>query len=188
MAQDKDLFDKTFDQQLQIAGNDIATRDISPNRRVPGEIVFEPMGAGVRVTARDEQHRVLWGYVGAKETVRQIHCLVAIYDSLQGLLAEETRRRGLFRAESKNPMATALGALDRLDATVKWLRNSLTVKTVTDATLERARTIAQIVSDANRQITLEVGALAGVKSKSEQTGAGDAIPHTSSRVRYDDDT
>jgi hypothetical protein len=168
MAQDEDLFEKTFDQQLQEAGNDIATRDISPNRRVPGEIVFEPMGSGVRVTARDEQHRVLWGYVGAKETVRQIHCLVAIYDTLQDLLAEELKKRGLFSAESKKPMVAAADALDRLDATVKLLRNSLTVKTVTDATLERARTIAQIVSDANRQITLEAGTLAGVKSKSEQ--------------------
>ena len=35
MAHDQDLFGKTFDQQLRVAGKDITTRDISPNRRVP---------------------------------------------------------------------------------------------------------------------------------------------------------
>ncbi|OGB94343.1 MAG: hypothetical protein A2Z31_06675 [candidate division NC10 bacterium RBG_16_65_8] len=171
MAHDQDLSGKTFEQQVQVAGKDIATRDISPNRRVPGEIVFEPLGTGVRVTARDAEHRVLWGYVGAKETVKQIHCLVAIYDTLQDLLAEELKKSGLFRRETGDPMTTAQAALDRLENTVKWLRDSLDVKKVSDATADRARTIARIASDANRQITLEAETLKGMKSKSEP-GAG----------------
>jgi hypothetical protein len=167
MAHDQDLSGKTFDQQVEIAGTNITTRDIAPNRRVPGEIVFEPLGTGVRVTARDAEHRVLWGYVGAKETVKQVHCLVAVYDTLQNLLAEELEKNGLFRRETVDSMATAQTALDRLDKTVKWLRDSLDVKKVSEATAERAQTIAQIVSNADRQITLEAGTLKGMKSKSE---------------------
>jgi hypothetical protein len=170
MKSENDLFGKTFDQQLEASGGDISGRDISPNRRIPGEIVFENMGAGVRVTARDAQHRVLWGYVGAKETVKQIHCLVAVYNTLQDLLAEELEKRGLFKAESRDPMSSAVAALDGLEKTVKWLRDSLKVKKVTDAATERARTIARIVSDAHRQITLEAGTLKGMKSKTEQGG------------------
>ncbi len=167
MAQDKDLFGKTFDQQLDVAGKDITERDISPNRRVAGEIVFEPLGTGVRVTARDADHRVLWGYVGAKETVKQIHCLVAVYDSLQAMLAEELVKCGLFTQETEDPIRAAQAALDKIEKTARWLRDSLDVKKVSEATTERARTIARIVSDADRQITLEAETLKGMKSKSE---------------------
>jgi hypothetical protein len=60
MAAQQNLFGKTYDQQLAIAGNAIEEVDISPNRRIAGEIVLEPMGTGVRVTARDDRHRVLF--------------------------------------------------------------------------------------------------------------------------------
>lgn len=167
MTDEQDLFGKTFDQQLHATGGRIEGRDIAPNRRIPGEIVFEPMGSGVRVTARDAEHRVLWGYVGSKETVRQIHCLVATYDTLQNLVGEELEKRGLFVSESEDPIAAAQRVLDSLEKTAKWLRESLEVKKVSDATLERARTIARIVSDADRQISLEASTLKGMKSKTE---------------------
>lgn len=165
MAQDRDLAGKTFDQQVEIAEDDIATRDISPNRRVPAEMVFEPLTTGVRVTARDGNHRVLWGYVGSKETVRQIHCLVAIYDTLQDMLAEELAKRGLPPVEPGDPMTAAQDALDKLEDTLKWLRDSLDVKKVSEATADRARAIARMVFDANRQITLEAQTLKGMKSR-----------------------
>jgi hypothetical protein len=165
MAQEGNLAGKTFDQQVEIAGTDITNRDIAPNRRVPGEIVFEPLTTGVRVTARDAQHRVLWGYVGSKETVRQIHCLVAIYDTLQDLLAEELEKGKFSQRDRGDVIADAQTALDTLEGTVKWLRDSLDVKKASDATVERARTIARIAHDANRQITLEAQTLKGMKSK-----------------------
>lgn len=174
MAHDQDLFGKTFDQQLQAAGKNIGKRDISPNRRVPGEIVFEPLGTGIRVTARDAQHRVLWGYIGAKETVKQVHCLVAVYETLQELLAEELEKRGFYRPDTPDPMIAARSALDRLEQTAQWLRGSLDVKKVSDATAERAKTIARIISDADRQISLEAASLKGMKPKSEQPAPGDA--------------
>lgn len=75
--------------------DDKKTEDNATARRIKGEVIFEPMGNGVRVTARDESHKVLWGYVGSKETVKQIHCLVATYDTLQDMIAEELEKRGL---------------------------------------------------------------------------------------------
>jgi hypothetical protein len=163
MTNDPDLFGKTFDQQFLFAGEDVVNRDISPNRRIAGEIVFERLGEGVRVTARDEQHRVLWGYVGAKETVKQIHCLVAIYDTLQGLLGEELSKIGISASvEDDDPISAAMCAFDRLENTVKRLRDSLDVKKVTDATLNRARLLARTMRDAERQVTLDAGELMGI--------------------------
>ena len=209
MAQDQYLFGKTFDQQLEVVGKNIAAHDITPNRRIPaeivfeqngarirvtaydaknrvlfqgddkkteenvkpkrvkGEVIFEPMGSGVRVTARDESHKVLWGYVGSKETVAQIHCLVATYDTLQNLVSEELEKRGLLVPETVDPVAAAQKAVDSLEKTVQWLRAALEVKKVSDATLERARVVARIATDANRQITLEAATLKGMKSRSE---------------------
>lgn len=174
MTQDKGLFGESFDQQRRSAGSDIAKRDITPNRRVPGEIVFEPIGSSVRVTARDSEHRVLWGYIGAKETVRQIHCLVAVYDTLQQMLAEELEKCDPVSPDSDNPLTAAQAALARLEGTTKWLKESLEVKKVSEATLQRARAIARIVADADRQIALEAETLKGMKSRSEQPAAGDA--------------
>lgn len=209
MAHDQDLFGKTFDQQVLAVGKDIAVRDITPNRRIPaeivfeptgsrvrvtaydennhilfqrddkktedniapkrirGEVVFEPMGSGVRVTARDEDHKMLWGYVGSKETAPQIHCLVAVYDTFQATLKHELEKRGLIKPEKVDPIKDAKNAINSLEKTVKWLRDGLEVKNVSDATLERARTIARILSDADRQISLEASALKGMKSKTE---------------------
>jgi len=162
MAHTHDLFEKTFDQQVQIAGSSIDDKSIYPNRIIPGEIVFEPLETGVRVTARDGEHRVLWGYIGSKETVRQIHCLVATYDTLQDLLAVELDKRKIIEKKvQKDPMDAARAALESLEKTVKGLRDGLAVKKTTEATLERARTIARIVSDANRQISIEMNALRG---------------------------
>jgi len=169
MAENLSLFGKNFDQQVAIAGDEITKADISPNRRIPGEIIFEPMGPGVRVTARDDQHRVLWGYVGSKETTNQIHCLVATYETLQDLIGEELEKLGSSLPEEKDdPIARANSALTRLESTVEWLRKSMDVKKVSGATLERARTIARIASDVDRQITLDAANLKGMKSKASQ--------------------
>jgi hypothetical protein len=46
-------------------------------------------------------------------------------------------------------------SFDSFGETLQRLRGGLEVKRVSDATLERARAIARIASDANRQITLE---------------------------------
>jgi hypothetical protein len=161
------LFGKTFDQQCGLAGKRVTSCDIAPNRRIAAEIILEPLGTNVRVTARDEEHRVLWGYIAGKETVRQVHCLVAVYESLQDILAVELAKLGDGCAETPDAMVRADKALKSMEQTIQWLRKSLRVRKVTDATLERARMVARIVMDANRQISLEGASLKGMKPREE---------------------
>lgn len=204
---DLDLFGKTFDQQLIAAEGHIAARDITPNRRIAadivfepmgarvqvtaydtenrilfqrddkkteenaasrrikGEVIFEPMGNGIRVTARDESHKILWGYVGSKETVNQIHCPVATYDTLQDMIAAELEKRGVLQPETTDPLEAAKAAIESLEETIQWLKAGLEVKKTSDATLERARSIARMARDANRQLQLEGGTLKGMKAR-----------------------
>lgn len=156
MVKKEKLIGKTYDQQLQFAGEEIGDMDISPNRRIPGEVVFEPVLNGVRVTARDSEHRLLWGFIGSKDMISQIHCPVAVYETLQELLGEELGKHGLPKREAGDPMETALHALDDLQETLDNLKASIAVKKISDATLERAKVIARIASDADRMICLEV--------------------------------
>lgn len=163
MSNEHDLAGKTFDQQIDATVGSIAGKDISPNRCIPGEIVFEPMLNGVRVTARDSKHRVLWGFIGSKEMISQHHCPVAVYETLQELLGEELNKRGLPTRDAVAPMQAAIQALNTLQNTLDNLKASIDVKKVSDATLERARTIARISSDADRMISLESSSFQGNK-------------------------
>lgn len=167
MPDNIELNGKTYDQQLKLANGETSSCHFLPNTRVSCEIVLEPVATGIRVTARDAQHRILWGYVGAEEKLKQTHCLVAVYDTLQKLLGLQLEKGGFCKRQETDPISEALSALDSLDKTVKWIRDSLDVKKVSDATAERARTIAQIISDADQQITLEASILKGMKSKSD---------------------
>lgn len=167
MGNKLDLSEMTFDQQLQATNGHIEGFDISPNRRISSELILEPMGTGVRITARDADHRILWGFVGSKDTLRQIHCPVATYETLQALLGEELEKRGLYSPPSEDTQAAAMRALDSLDKTIAWLRKSVITIKATPATHERNRTIARIVSDANQQIVQEANTLRGMKSKAD---------------------
>ena len=174
MTKDNELFGKTFDQQLQVAGEELEKRDISPNRRILGEVVFEPVLNGIRVTARDDNHRVLWGFIGSKDMLNQIHCPVAVYETLQQLLGEELEKHGLPKQETEDPMHATQRALGALQETLSKLQSTIKVKKVSEATLERARTIARIANDANRMICLEASSFKGIKGKTEQSHATDA--------------
>ncbi|MCK4658210.1 MAG: hypothetical protein KAV82_01695 [Phycisphaerae bacterium] len=172
MPHDPDLFGKTFDQQLEVAGDTIADRDISPNRRIPGEIVFEPLLNGVRVTARDEDHKVLWGFIGSKGMIKQIHCPIAVYETLQALLSEELEKHGLPTSEEVDPIQAAKQALSGLQDTIDKLGGAITVKNVSKATIERAKAIGRVVNDANRMICLETSSFKGVTGENEQAPVG----------------
>ena len=161
------LFGKTFDQQVSAASGSIEGRNISPNQMIAGSIVLEPLGSGVRVTARDLDHRVLWGFVASTETVTesQTHCAVATYDTLKRLIADALGRPGLIPTPTGDPMVIAEEAIQSLEKCANHLRASIAVKLVTEATHERARNIARIVRDAERQISIEMGAMKGPSAK-----------------------
>jgi hypothetical protein len=161
------LFGKTFDQQVFATSGSIEGRNISPNQLIAGSIVLEPLGSGIRVTARDLDHRVLWGFIASTETVTesQTHCAVATYDTLKRLIADALGRPELLPALGGDPMIAAEEAIVSLEKSANQLRASIAVKVETEATNERARNIARIVRDAERQISIEIGAVKGTKSK-----------------------
>ena len=171
MPHDPDLFGKTFDQQLEVAGDTIADRNISPNRRIPGEIVFEPVLNGVCVTARDKDHRALWGFIGSEGMLRHTHYPVGVYATLRTLLSEELKKHGLPTSEEVDPMQAAKQALSGLRDTIDKLRDAITVKKVSKATMERAKVIGRIVNDANRMICLETSSFKGGKGENEEADA-----------------
>jgi len=172
-VQEQELFGKTFDQQLQIAGDGIVNRDISPNRRIPGEIVFEPVLNGVRVTARDENHRTLWGFIVSKGMLELMHCPVAIYQTLRDLLSEELKRHSLSTPEHKDAIHDTKSALDALQKTIDNLKESIKVKKVSSATIERATAIARIADDVNKMILLETSSIKGMKTSTKQQNSSD---------------
>jgi hypothetical protein len=168
VAKSEELLGRTYDQQLEIVGEDITKVDIAPNRRVAGEIVFEPMGTGVRVTARDGSHKVLWGFVASSGMLDQVHCLVAIYDPLARLIVEELEKCALPAPTHGDPVTEAERTIDNLEETIKWLKESLHVRHRSQAAVDRATLIARIASEALRQITLDAEMLKGMKPKSER--------------------
>ena len=150
---EKDLFGQTFDQQLKATGGDVEGRDISPNVRVPGEVVFEPIGDNIRVTARDQDHQLLWGYVGSRETLQKVHTYVAIYGRLQDLLREQLDKRGLPTDKwQREPIKDATKALRELQELASNLEDSIDVEDPSEATRKRARIFARIAEDAVVQI------------------------------------
>jgi len=147
--------------------------DIAPNRLVPGQIVFEPTGYGlrIRVTARDANHRTLWGFIASPDSVEEHHCLVGVYSALKELLREELDKLGEVTQSSDDPMSDATRALDSFESTLQWLRNSLEVQKISKETLDRARAIARITANAERQVLLAANTLRGMKRRTGEASA-----------------
>lgn len=169
MEKQPDLFGTAPGQPLAAADEHSKDHGHDRGRRIQGEIAFERTETGVRVTARDAEHRLLWGYIASKETLRQIHCSVAMYSSLQDLIGEELQKENRCGVEGADAIESAAEAVRSLEGTLKWLQSSLDVRDVKDATMDRARALARIVADADRQIMLEASRLKGMKPRSGAT-------------------
>jgi len=150
-----DLFGKTYDQQMKATGGQSEGVDIAPNRRIAAEVVFEPVLNGVRVTARDANHRLLWGFIGSQGMLEHNYCPVAVYETLQEHLSVALVRHNLPAPEPGDPLVDAGEALAALEATVRSLRDAIKIKKVTKPAVDRARVIARLARDADRAIRLE---------------------------------
>ena len=155
MGKQSDLFGKTFDQQLEATGGKLSGKDIRPNVQIRSELVLEPVSNGIRVTARDKNHRILWGFIASQGMLAQIHSPVAIYNTLQELLSAELSKHTLPTQDDQEPISSAKIALDELAKTIQNLRESITVKKESEATRQRAQNIKRLASDAIRSIKLE---------------------------------
>lgn len=143
-----------FDQMIDDDGK--VPADIAPNRRISGEVIFEPLGAGIRVTGRTEKHEVLWGMVCSKGMLEQRYCTVAVYGALQGEVEKALEAEGLPVTEHGDAITAAFAALDKMESFVVAARKKITVKKVSPETKSRANAIAKAVSDAYKMMIMEV--------------------------------
>lgn len=145
---------RMFDQMVDDSG--AVPPDISPNRRICGEVIFEPLGSGIRVTGRTERHEVLWGMVCSKGMLEQRYCTVAVYGALQGEVEKALEAEGLPVTEQGDAITAAFAALDKMESLLAAVRKKITVKKVSPETRTRAAAIAKAVSDAYKMMMLEV--------------------------------
>jgi hypothetical protein len=157
---------RMFDQMLEDNGGKVPA-DISPNRLMAGEVVFEPLGSGIRVSGRTEQHELLWGLVCSKGMLDQPHASIAVYAALRDEVEQALAARGLPIADPVDAVDAALTAISRLEAFLAAARKKITVKKISPETRSRAAVIAKAVGDAHQMVTLEVP-FVGVPGKAEK--------------------
>lgn len=138
----------TLDQQIAAHGHEPTPENCGVNTLIPAKLGLEPMGSGVRVTARDEQGQTLWGVVASLPMLSSGECPVAIYDRLMELLKEKGiggQSEELSHEESVNRAQTTL---EELRTTIASLQNGLDVKKPSEATARRADQLYRAARDA----------------------------------------
>jgi hypothetical protein len=146
---------RTFDQLLDDNGGALP-KDHGPHKRLPGSVVLEPLGKGIRVTGRVDNHGVLWGFVASKGMLDQPHASIAIYNLLRDHLNPFLESMGLPASRPDNVMDAAHAALADMEHLITQLRENITVKKASPQTLDRAVAIHRALTDATRMILQEV--------------------------------
>ena len=139
-----------------IADKATAARDIPSGARViDGAIVTEPLGAGIRVTARDSRDRLLWGYVAGQISLDSPHVLVATYETLRKHVIDELP--SYVDSNAGTPATTqCLDAIASISAMLEKVRDRLSPKTISDKTEKRAAECLPALRDIVTLITYEL--------------------------------
>lgn len=146
---------RMFDQMIE-DDPELASKDISPNQRILGEVIFEPLASGVRVTGRNERHEVFWGMVCSKGMLEQPHASIAIYAALRDEVHKALADNGLPTPTKSDPVDSAFQAIERLEQFLAAARKKITVKKISSVTKARATAITKAVNDAHQMATLEL--------------------------------
>jgi hypothetical protein len=154
----RDLTQKTFDDILadsKCAAGDSPERSPSKPMKVPGLVVLERLGNGIRVSAQDHQENVLWGFVATKVMLEQPHGTIALYARLREIINEALTAEGLEAVHTLDALAAATAALTELQRVTSLLHQSIQVKKASEVTRRRAAAILRVVSDAIKMIEQE---------------------------------
>ena len=157
---------KLFDQMVDDNSGRVPT-NIEPNQRFVGEVVFEPIGSGVRVTGRTEEHELLWGMVCSKGMLEQPHASVAIYGALREEVQKALAANDLPTPEKKDSVDLALRVIERMEQFLAAAKEKITVKKISAVTKARATTIAKVINDAHQMATLELP-FVGAQGKNDE--------------------
>lgn len=133
-----------------------AAKDIPSGARViDGVIVTEPLGAGIRVTARDSRDRLLWGYVAGQISLDSPHVLVATYETLRQHVIGELP--SYVDSNASTPATTqCLDAITSINGMLEKVRERLSPKTISDKTEKRAAECLPALRDIVTLITYEL--------------------------------
>ncbi len=126
---------------------------------VLGEVILEPVHAGIRVTARDQQHHILWGYVASDDTLSHIHTEVATYSTLREIIKDELEKLALHTKSTTDPFIDAQRAIIDLRELLNKLDDCVNVSTREDTAAHRASRIKRIADDAKRMLEEELSQL-----------------------------
>ncbi len=144
---------QTFDQVLHDNPDLDPIADpaaIAPNIVISARIVFEPMPAqgNVRVTARTDDFRLLWGVTASPSMLARHPAEVAFYEAL----IEKTKQLLPPAVEAAQIDSITLGLqfLQQIRSRLDEIEKSLSPKKVTDKTMKRAAAFLFSLRDAVR--------------------------------------
>ncbi|MCA9033334.1 MAG: hypothetical protein KDA66_21125, partial [Planctomycetaceae bacterium] len=122
----------------------------SPHTAINAKIVFEPMPAQghVRISARTVDYELLWGVIGARESLERHPAEVAFYERLVRLAKEHLPKQ--LRPANSNSVEDALACVARLRRSLDGIESSLSPKQVTEKTEKRAEAMLPDLTDAVR--------------------------------------
>ncbi len=158
--------------QVEMFGGDAGHTSSESSRaptRISGSIEVVPLGKGVRVTGRDADGRVLWGFVATRTMLEQPHGAIAIYDRLRDLVNERLDALGLPMDRPEDVLTAAESKLSELERFATQLRKTITItkgKKPTGGQLEKARDVYRAIHDMFLWISeeTEMGRTAGDSS------------------------
>lgn len=114
------------------------------------------MGNGVRVTARANDDRLLWGFVASQLALESSHVLVAVYEALRKDVVEQLPAFTDGRVGGQSNTAQCLDSIQAINAMLGKLRDRLSPKTVSDKTERRAAECLPALRDIVTMLTYEL--------------------------------
>jgi hypothetical protein len=146
---------RTFDDMAD--GGEVQQGSAPPGGRViDGFIVTEPLGGGVRVTARGHDNKLLWGFVAGQLAMDSPHVLVATYESLRTSVIIDLPSYVDKKNDGAPKTKQCLEAIESITAMLGKVRDKLSPKQITDKTEKRAGDCLPALRDIITMLTYEL--------------------------------
>lgn len=146
---------RTFDD---LSDDGEVQRRAAPDRGrvIDGCIVTEPLGGGIRVTARGHDNKLLWGFVAGQLAMDSPHVLVATYESLRTSIIVDLPSYVDKKNDGTPKTQQCLEAIESITDMLGKVRDKLSPKHVTDKTEKRAANCLPALRDMITMLTYEL--------------------------------
>ena len=149
------MAERTFDQLRQQNPNADAVESpdiFLPHTAIAAYVVFEPMPeqGHVRITARSDEHELLWGVTASPRNLKQHPVEVAFYNRL--IVQAQKHLPDEVESEGTKSISSVLQQVERLRSCLDAIETSLKPQKVSDKTEKRASEVAPKIHDALRML------------------------------------